>query len=161
MLGLPPRCGFWKQSKWPWNMIHLMPCRNPCGLYIHHAFTYSVGPSSVVWSKLGPAPPFPPLRVLEVYWSRALSLVCKSGPRRSRLISWARGARRQKKSRTGGPSWGFKANITEDSGGWTWREGGPRLVEVLIRLTLHIWKRAVFFALGREKKKENLKIENC
>ena len=22
VLGLPPRGGFWKQSKWPWNMIH-------------------------------------------------------------------------------------------------------------------------------------------
>jgi hypothetical protein len=57
-------------------MIHLMPCRNPCRLYIHLAFTFSVGPSSVVRSDLGPAPRFPPMRVLEVYWSRALSLVC-------------------------------------------------------------------------------------
>ena len=39
-------------------MIHLMPCRNPCGLYIHLAYTYSVGPSSVVWSELGLALPF-------------------------------------------------------------------------------------------------------
>ena len=54
-----------------------MPCRNPCRLYIHLAFAYSVGPSSVVRSELGPAPPFPPTRVLEVFWSRALSLVCK------------------------------------------------------------------------------------
>jgi hypothetical protein len=31
-----------------------------------------------VWSsELGPAPPFPPMRVLEVKWSRALSLVCE------------------------------------------------------------------------------------
>jgi hypothetical protein len=52
-----------------------MPCKNPCRLYIPLAFTYSVGPSSVVWSELGPAPPFPPMRVLEVYWSRALNLV--------------------------------------------------------------------------------------
>ena len=39
-----------------------MPCTSPCRLYIHHlAFTYSVGPSSIVWSsKLGLAPPFPP-----------------------------------------------------------------------------------------------------
>ena len=44
-----------------------MPCRNPCRLYIRLAFTYSVGPSSVVWSELQPAPPFPPMRVLEVY----------------------------------------------------------------------------------------------
>jgi hypothetical protein len=49
-----------------------MPCRNPCRLYIHLAFTYSVGPSNVVWSKLGPAPPCPPMRVLGVSWSRAL-----------------------------------------------------------------------------------------
>ena len=32
VLGLPPRGGFWKQSKWPWNMIHLVPCRIPCRL---------------------------------------------------------------------------------------------------------------------------------
>ena len=54
-----------------------MPYMNPCRLYVHLAFTYSVGPSSVVWSKLGPAPPFSPMRVLEVYWSWALSLVCE------------------------------------------------------------------------------------
>ena len=54
-----------------------MPCRHPCRLYIHLAFTYSVGPSSVVWSKLGLAPPFPPMRVLEVQWSWALSPVCE------------------------------------------------------------------------------------
>ena len=56
---------FEKKSKWPWNMIHLMPCRNPCRLYIHFAFTYSIGPSSVVWSELGPALPFPLMRVLK------------------------------------------------------------------------------------------------
>ena len=78
VLDLPPRDGFCKQSKWPWNTIHLMPCRNPRRLYTHLAFARSVGPSSVVWSvNLGPAPPFPPMRVLEVQWSRALSLVCE------------------------------------------------------------------------------------
>jgi hypothetical protein len=60
-----------------WFLIHLMPYRNPCRLYIHLAFTYSVSPSIVVRSELRPAPPFPPIRVLEVYWSRALSLVCE------------------------------------------------------------------------------------
>ena len=39
MLGLLPRGGFWKQSKWPWNLIHSMPCKNPRRLYIHLAFT--------------------------------------------------------------------------------------------------------------------------
>jgi hypothetical protein len=78
VLGLPPKSGFWKQSKWAWNMIHSMPCKNPSRFYIHLAFTCcSVNPSSVVWSELGPAPPFPPMRVLEVKWSWALSLVCE------------------------------------------------------------------------------------
>ena len=56
-------------------MVHLMPCRNPCRLYIHLAFTYSIGPSSVVGIELGPALPFPPMRVLEVQWSWVLGLV--------------------------------------------------------------------------------------
>ena len=66
LLGLLPRGGFWKQSKRWCSMIHSMACRNPCRLYIHLAFTYSIGPSSVVWSGLGPLLPFPPMRVLEV-----------------------------------------------------------------------------------------------
>ena len=53
--------------------------RNPCWLCIHLAFThtYSVGPSSVVWNEanLDRLRLFPPMRVLEVQWSRALSLV--------------------------------------------------------------------------------------
>ena len=59
-------------------MVRLMPCTNPCRLDIHLAFTNSVSSSSIVWSKLGPAPPFPQMRVLEVKWSRALSLVCEA-----------------------------------------------------------------------------------
>ena len=35
-----------------------MPCITPCRTYIHIAFPYLVGPSSVVWSELGPSPPF-------------------------------------------------------------------------------------------------------
>ena len=52
-----------------------------CHAWIHTTFTpispftYSIGPSSIVWSELGLAPPFPPTRVLEVYRSRALKLV--------------------------------------------------------------------------------------
>ena len=67
------------------NMIQLMPCKNSCRLYIHLAFT-SFGPSGVVWSKLRLAPPFPPMRVLEVQWSRALSLVCEAALRSSPLM---------------------------------------------------------------------------
>jgi hypothetical protein len=40
-------------------------------------YAYFVGPSSVVGSELGLAPPFPPMRLLEVNWSRVLSLVCE------------------------------------------------------------------------------------
>ena len=47
-----PRVVLGKQSKWPCTMIHSMSCRNPCRLYIHISFTYSVSPSSVVWSEL-------------------------------------------------------------------------------------------------------------
>jgi hypothetical protein len=55
-----------------------MPRRNRCRLYVHLAFTYYVGPSNVARNELGLAPPFPPMRVLEVYyWSRALSPVCE------------------------------------------------------------------------------------
>ena len=42
VLGLPPTYGFWNLSIWVWNMTHLMPCRNPCELYAHLAFTYSL-----------------------------------------------------------------------------------------------------------------------
>ena len=45
--------------------------------YIPLAITYSVGPSSVVQSEFGPAPPSPPMKVLKVQWSRALGLVCE------------------------------------------------------------------------------------
>ena len=40
MLGLPQRGDSSKWSKWPWSMIHSMPCRNPCRFYIHLAFSY-------------------------------------------------------------------------------------------------------------------------
>ena len=71
---------FEKESKWPWNISIWCPVgSHVCRLDIHLAATYSLGPSSIVWSsKLGPpAPPCPPMRVLEVQWSRALSLVCE------------------------------------------------------------------------------------
>jgi hypothetical protein len=77
VLSLPPKDDSWKWFMWSWNMTHMISCRNSCILYIHLAFTYSIGPSTVVWIKLGPALPFPPMKVLEVLWSRALSLVCE------------------------------------------------------------------------------------
>ena len=47
------------------------------GIHVDFTSTHFVGPSSVLWSKLGPAPPFPPMRVLEVQRSQALSFVCE------------------------------------------------------------------------------------
>ena len=43
----------------------------------HTWLSLFIDPSSIVWSELGPPPPFPPMRVLEEYWLRALSLVCE------------------------------------------------------------------------------------
>ena len=53
-----------------------MPCRNPCRLYYHLAFTDPVGPSSIMRSELGPAPPFPPMRMLKCN-GHGLNLVCE------------------------------------------------------------------------------------
>jgi hypothetical protein len=60
-------------------MIHWMPCRNPCRLYIHLAFTYSVGPSSVVRSELGLAPPFHQWECLK-FNGHGLSVSCVKWP---------------------------------------------------------------------------------
>ena len=50
-------------------------------------FTYSVGPSSAVWSELGPALPFPPmLEVPEVYMATGFQPRVWSGPKTSRLL---------------------------------------------------------------------------
>ena len=72
VLCLPPRGGFWVTMKHdPWN-----PCRLASnGPSILHSHTPLV---PLVWSsELGPAPDphFPLTRMLEVQWSRALSLV--------------------------------------------------------------------------------------
>jgi hypothetical protein len=55
---------------------------------IHLAFTYSIDPSSAMWSKLVRALPFPPMRVVEVQWSCALSLMCECGPSSGSLRVW-------------------------------------------------------------------------
>ena len=74
LLGLLPRGFLFFNSP---SDHDILPCRNPCRLYIHLVFTFSIGLSCVVRSELGPSPPFPPMRVLEAQLSRALSLVCE------------------------------------------------------------------------------------
>ena len=56
-----------------------MPCRNPCRLYIQLTFTYSVGPSSAMWSELGPAPPFHQWECLKCD-GHGLSTLCEKWP---------------------------------------------------------------------------------
>ena len=76
---VPPRGGFW------FKIVQVTKKHDPIdGVGIHIDFTSILhsltpfGPSSLVWSELGPAPPFPPMRALEVKWSRALSVVCEA-----------------------------------------------------------------------------------
>ena len=56
-----------------------MACTNPSRLYHPYCINllcWSLK-HTVVWSELGPAPPFPPMRVFKVQWSRNLSLICE------------------------------------------------------------------------------------
>ena len=80
----PPKDGFWKESQWPWNMIHSMPCRNPCRHYIHLPFTYLLRWSlkhSVKWTWTG----FSAFSTNESAWSvtingHRLSISCVKWP---------------------------------------------------------------------------------
>ena len=56
-----------------------MPCMNPCRLYTHLAFTHSVGPSSIVWNELRPAPPFHQWECLKCN-DHGLSVSCVKWP---------------------------------------------------------------------------------
>ena len=84
-----------------------MSCRNPCRLYIHLAFTYSVGPSSLVRSEREWDLPFPAMRVLEVHWSWALGLMCEVA------VKWV-GAKQPVHSFLGGKGLG----IQQGTGVW-------------------------------------------
>ena len=81
--GLPILCWIYLQEMFSENDPMTMQTSSiRCHIEIHvdfpcilHSHTHSIAPSSVVWSnELAPALPFPPMRVLEVHWSRALSL---------------------------------------------------------------------------------------
>ena len=68
-------------SRVPWVIFETIPSDHEtwsiwCHLRIHVDFT-SVGPSNAMWSKLGLQPPFPPMKMLEVQWSRALGPLCE------------------------------------------------------------------------------------
>ena len=79
VLGLPPSDGFLKNSpsdRETWSIRCHVGIHVDYFTSILHSHTLLV-PSSKVGSELGPAPPFPPMRVLEVWWSWALSRVCE------------------------------------------------------------------------------------
>jgi hypothetical protein len=61
----------------PCTLIHNLPCRAPCRLFIHELFFGPLDLHLLVWSELGPSPSFRPMRALTWPWSRAFSLVCE------------------------------------------------------------------------------------
>ena len=73
---LPPRDGFWNSPSD--HETWCIGCHTRIHV-VHLAFTYYVGPSSVMCSELGLALPFPPMRVLEVH-GHGLSVSCVKWP---------------------------------------------------------------------------------
>ena len=61
----------------PCTLIHNMPCRTPCRLFIHELFFGPLGLHLLVWSELGRSLPFRPMRALTLPWLGASSLVCE------------------------------------------------------------------------------------
>ena len=75
--GPPLGGGFEAKSGRPCTLVHNLPCRTPCRLFIHGLFFGPLGLHLLVWSELGRSPPFWPMRALTLPWSRAFSLVCE------------------------------------------------------------------------------------
>ena len=59
------------------TLIHNLPCRTSCRLFIHELFFGPLGLHLLVWSELGRSLPFRPMRALTLPWLGAFSLVCK------------------------------------------------------------------------------------
>ena len=70
------------------NLIHSMPCRTPCWLFIHEIFFGPLGLHLLVWSELGWSPPLRPMSALGLHWYRAFGLVCEVGPQCLGLNLW-------------------------------------------------------------------------
>ena len=75
--GLPLGGGPDAKSSGPCTLIHNLPCRTPCGLFIHKLSFGPLGLHLLVWSELGRSLPFRPMRVLTLQWSWAFSIVCE------------------------------------------------------------------------------------
>ena len=64
----------------PCTLIHNLPCRTPCTLFIHKIFFGPLGLHLLGWSELGRSLPFRPMRALTLPWSGAFNLVCEVAP---------------------------------------------------------------------------------
>ena len=63
----------------PWNLIHNMPCRSPCRLFIHEVFFGPLGLHLRVWSNLDGLRPFNQWELLD--WNgHGPSVLCVKGP---------------------------------------------------------------------------------
>ena len=60
-----------------WNLIHSLPCRTPCRLFIHGVFFGPLDLHQPVWNGLELSLPFRPMRALRLQWLRAFSLGCE------------------------------------------------------------------------------------
>ena len=99
----------------PCTLIHNLPCRNPCRLFIDKVFFGPFGLHLLVWNELGWSPPFQPMGALTLAWSGAFCLV---------TIKFARA---QKKVFKGSPktppkSWSVKSYVTGLSITWCLNE---------------------------------------
>jgi hypothetical protein len=74
---LPLGDGLDANSNKPWNIIHSMPCRDPCVLFVHDNFFEPLSLHLLTWRELERSRPFRSMRDLRMQWSRALNLVCE------------------------------------------------------------------------------------
>ena len=68
-LGLPLEDGSDINFSMSCTVIHYMPCRTPCRLFIHELFSEPLDLHLLVWSELGRSPPLRPIRALTLQWS--------------------------------------------------------------------------------------------
>jgi hypothetical protein len=74
-------------SSIPWNIIHSLPCRNRCRLFIHDHFHKPLGLHLLVWSEFGRSRPFQPMRDLRMQWLWAFNPVCEAALRVSMVTA--------------------------------------------------------------------------
>ena len=55
-----------KKNQKSWNLIHSLPCRTSCKIFIHKVLFGPLGLHLHVWSELGRSPPFRPMRALRL-----------------------------------------------------------------------------------------------